>query len=68
MNKNNATLTADEQINLQLNDQKEGEANLNLTQNDVQQYYSLEDLFNMSESLTANNVFAVIIPFENEND
>lgn len=32
MNKNNATLTADEQINLQLNDQNEGEAKLNLTQ------------------------------------
>ena len=62
MNKNNTTLTANEQINLRLDDQTDDSNKLDLTQQDNQLYYSLEDLFNLPEEQIKNNVFAVINP------
>lgn len=66
-NINNSALSADEQINLRLNNQIDEDIQGHANQL-AQGIYSLEDLFNMPTEETRNNVYAVINATESIND
>ena len=69
MNLTNQTLTAQEQINLRLNQDNKEDDDMasgrykSTTDIDDMQVYSLEDIFNMPEEAVRHNVYEVIKPF-----